>query len=121
MVKHYSEFIAQKFYKSESKQLPPNEQINYKFSTQLLSGHLSCTGKLYLGTQAFYFYSKVNYKTFLGKSTKLRLLYKDCLKVEHVKQGLLVTPTAEMDLRSKGLSGQPSTFLFAGFQKHEAA
>jgi len=67
--------VAQKFFKN-TKNLPPNENIQKQFQCAL-DAPVNCKGQLYCGKQAVYFYSKINYKTFIGKSTKLRLKYRD--------------------------------------------
>ena len=62
-----------------------------------------------MGKQAIYFYSKVNQKTLIGKSTKLRLQYKDIGSIEEttdsrVRIVLSETRPFGQDLRSTGNS-----------------
>lgn len=80
--------VAEKFFKKTNK-LPPNECITKKFSCALESA-VNCKGKFYCGTQAVYFYSKINYKTVLGKSTKLRLKFRDILQIKMVESDRIV-------------------------------
>lgn len=47
-------------------------------------------GILYCGRVAIYFYSLVNYKTLVGKSTKIRLNYSDIRSVQKAKLGGLI-------------------------------
>lgn len=62
---------------------------------------------MFVGKQALYIYSKVNYKTLVGKSTKIRLFYRDLLQISSANsEGILIkvktTRFVGQDLRSPG-------------------
>ena len=75
--------VAEKFFK-KTKNLPPNEQIQAEFECAL-DALVNCKGKIYCGKQAVYIYSKMNYKTVVGKSTKLRLKYRDIRSIQKIE------------------------------------
>jgi hypothetical protein len=75
-----NQFVAEKFFK-QTLTLPPEENIIGNFKCTLDST-IGCKGKLFCGTQAVYFYGKTNYKTVIGKSTKIRLNYRDIGQVD---------------------------------------
>jgi hypothetical protein len=69
-----------------------------------------------------YIYSKVNYKTFMGKSTKIRLNYRDLSSVARVKQDSIkivveVVRQVGQDLRSQGSANYkiPSEYTLIKF------
>ena len=82
--------MTNKFFKL-TQTLPPNESIKTSYKCAL-DGSVSCSGKVYCGTQSLYIYSKINYKTLIGKSTKIRLYYRDIRSVTRVNNdSLLIT------------------------------
>lgn len=113
--------VSQKFFK-QTNQLPNDEKINNLYNCQL-DGKVNCNGKLYVGTQAIYFYSKVNYKTVVGKSTKIRLQFRDirCFNTvgaSSISIKLEVMRQVGQDLRSTGNSKYtvPIEYTFKGFK-----
>lgn len=97
--------VSTKFFKA-TEALPFGEKILANFKCQI-EADLTCSGSLFVGKQAIYFHAKMNYKTLLGKSTKIRLWYKDIRLVSSVKFDQLavnlknVRPIGQ-DLRSTG-------------------
>lgn len=75
--------VAEKFFK-KTRNLPPNEKILTEYQCSL-DAPVNCKGKIYCGKQAVYFYSKMNYKTVVGKSTKLRLKYRDVRSIQRIE------------------------------------
>jgi len=116
--------VAEKFFK-KTKNLPPNETIQKEFACAL-EAPVNCKGKLYCGKQAVYFYSKINYKTVVGKSTKLRLKYRDIRSIQKVESDRVmiymeVTRHIGQDFRSTGSKNYvvPNEFLMTSFNQRE--
>ena len=112
--------VADHFFK-QTGSLPPDEQITTCFSCTL-NANVQCPGQFYCGDQAVYFYSKINYKTLVGKSTKIRLYYRDIAsfasrKADQIFIKVQTKRTLGQDLRSSGSEKYeiPSEYLLCKF------
>ena len=100
-----NQFVAAKFFKITSI-LPPDENIHTSYKCTLES-KFKCSGKLFCGAQSVYFYAKTSYKSLIGKSTKIRLSFKDVKSIQKLKDCSItiemeVTRSVGQDLRSNG-------------------
>ena len=100
-----NQFVANKFFKKTSI-LPPDENIESSYRCALDS-RVGCNGKLLCGNQSVYFYAKSNYRTVIGKSTKIRLNFKDVKGIQKLGDQAItiemeVTRSVGQDLRSNG-------------------
>ena len=74
--------VKSRFFKL-TKELPANESILCSFSCNF-NGDINCAGTLFVGQRSVYFYSKMNHKTLLGKSTKLQLAFADFVTLDAI-------------------------------------
>ena len=76
-----SKFIFQRFYENRSGLKHPREKVIDTYNCALDAAIL-CQGKIYVTRAYIYFYSKINKNTLFGKSTKIRLAFRDIKSIE---------------------------------------